>query len=227
MKFDVYCDETFPDLFCSQKPSAKFMVIGSLWFPSEYRAELKQRIHFLRDSFLMGPEFKWRNISPSRLPFYLDLVEMFLSFDNLMFRCIAVEAEKVNLELCHRNDDELGFYSFYFHMLTPRLAADNQYAIFCDQKVNRVRLRLDALQSRLQRTNPEAQVAVQAIRSHESVLLQLTDVLTGAAAARMNKRLHENSAKSAVVASIEKGLGRPIGPTFVSENKFNVFQIKL
>jgi len=44
MKFEVYCDEAYPDLFTSKKANAHYLMIGSLWLPSELRLELKEKI---------------------------------------------------------------------------------------------------------------------------------------------------------------------------------------
>ncbi len=44
MKFEVYCDEALPDLFTSQRPRARYLMIGSLWLPAEMRDEAKARI---------------------------------------------------------------------------------------------------------------------------------------------------------------------------------------
>ena len=37
MKFDVYCDESRPDLLGSDHPQGQFMVIGGLWLPTSER----------------------------------------------------------------------------------------------------------------------------------------------------------------------------------------------
>jgi len=58
MKFDVYCDESRPDLLASSNPQAQFMVIGSLWLPRETRDPLKSAIHELRNRHRVGGEFK-------------------------------------------------------------------------------------------------------------------------------------------------------------------------
>ena len=49
MKFEVYCDETLPDLFTSAHPCGRYLMIGSLWLPAELRPALKARITQLRD----------------------------------------------------------------------------------------------------------------------------------------------------------------------------------
>jgi hypothetical protein len=45
MNFDVYCDESGPELLHSEKPKARFMVIGSLWLPEALRVEAKAALH--------------------------------------------------------------------------------------------------------------------------------------------------------------------------------------
>ncbi|MCU7937083.1 MAG: hypothetical protein KZQ99_19805 [Candidatus Thiodiazotropha sp. (ex Dulcina madagascariensis)] len=104
MKFKVYCDESRPDLLCSQKPSAQYMVIGGLWLPADERQRMKSDIHALRDKHRIGGEFKWQKVSPSKLGLYRDLADWFVAMgDNLRFRCIAVEHDKVDLLSFHNS----------------------------------------------------------------------------------------------------------------------------
>ena len=229
MKFEVYCDESRPDLLCSKKPTAQYMVIGGLWLPSEERDRLKTDIHSLRNKHRIGGEFKWQKVSPSRLNFYRDLAGWFVAMgDQLRFRCIAVEHEKVNLFQFHDGDQELGFYKFYYQMLHHWILDFNEYAVFCDYKSNRVRSRLPELARCLSYANLSSEIVnVQAIRSRESVLMQTADVLTGIAAARLNNSLRAGSAKWELVTHLEQALGKKIGATYRSEQKFNVFVIDL
>lgn len=229
MKFDVYCDESHPDLLSSVRPPARFMVIGSLWLATEDRQTFKQQIHSLRNSHHIGGEFKWQKVSPSKAAYYNDLVKWFCTEgDRLRFRCIAVEQQKINLVKFHNGDQELGFYKFYYEMLHQWILDFNEYFIFCDLKRNRARNRLGVLNQCLNNTNlTSVTKSVQAVPSEESVLIQLTDVLTGAAAARLNSLLRPGSTKAALVEQLEKGLGHRIQHTLRSERKFNVFVINL
>jgi hypothetical protein len=229
MKFQVYCDECRPDLLSSQNPPTRYMVIGSLWLRADDCQEFKDDIHRLRDKHKIGGEFKWQKISPSKVEFYRELVGWFAGLgERLRFRCIAVDHAKVNLLQFHNSDQELGFYKFYYQMLHHWIFDFNEYAIFCDFKQNRLRNRLHILQRCLDCSNLSSDVAnVQAVRSEESVLIQLADVLTGAAAAKLNETLREGSSKAQVVLDLERGLGRRIGETRKSEKKFNVFMINL
>jgi hypothetical protein len=229
MKFDVYCDEVRPDLFCSKKPPVDYLVIGSVWSHREDRLALKTAIHELRNRHKVGGEFKWQKVSPSRLAFYQDLIALFFSEgDRLRFRCIAVNHTKVDLVNYHNNDQELGFYKFYYQLLHHWIDDFNEYAVFCDHKLNWDMTRLQVLHRCLSAANISAKVdTVQAVPSDESVLIQLADVLTGAASARINKTLNPNSAKQRLVQLLESKLGRPIAPTTRNAQKFNLFEIDL
>jgi hypothetical protein len=229
MKFHVYCDESRPDLLASKNPPAAFTVIGSLWMSADDRAEFKNAIHRLRDAHRVGGEFKWQKVSPSRAQFYEELLEWFFGVgERLRFRCIAVAHSKVNLVQYHENDQELGFYKFYYQVLHHWIMDFNEYAIFCDAKKNRDPNRLHVLRRCLDASNLSSAVpCVQAIRSDESVLIQLADVLTGIAAARLNNTLRPGGTKERLVQLAEARLGRPIRHTAKAEQKFNVFVINL
>jgi len=229
MKFEVYCDESRPDLLSSTKPQGRFMVIGSLWLEAKERDTIKAEIHKLRDEYKIGGEFKWQKVSPSRQEFYEQIVEWFnAKGDLLRFRCIAVDQSQVNLKLYHENDQELGFYKFYYQLLHHWILDFNEYAVFVDFKSNRCRDRLAVLRRSLDYSNLSSVVgSVQAIRSEESVLIQLVDVLTGMAAYRLNAQISADSAKAEVLNHFERLRGSEIAHTYRGEQKFNVFQINL
>lgn len=64
--------------------------------------------------------------------------------------------------------------------------------------------------------------------AHQVVPLQMCDVLLGAASARMNAWDNLGKAKGAVVEHLERRLNRTrLGPTPKSEEKFNIFRIRL
>lgn len=229
MKFEVYCDESRPDLLGSSNPQARFMVIGSLWLAADERNGFKEAVHDLRNRHRVGGEFKWQKVSPSRMEFYKELVKWFHEQnDRLRFRCIAVDRDQVDLKLHHENDQELGFYKFYYQLLHHWILDCNEYAIFLDFKSNRRRDRLQVLRRCLDQSNLSSVVdKLQAVRSEESVLIQLADVLTGMAACRLNDQVRTGSAKAEVLDRFEHLRGDVIKPTPKGEQKFNVFQINL
>ncbi len=173
----------------------------------------------------MGPEAKWQKASRSRFGFYTDAIALFAKNSNLRFRCVSIDREKVDLIRFHEADAELGFYKFYYQLLHHWILDFNDYSAFCDVKANRSKTRLRDLQRCLNRTNLSSRVRVQAIRSDESVLIQLTDILTGAAAARLNGSVRPGSVRSDLVVELEQALGHGIAPTARGEQKFNVFRM--
>lgn len=229
MIFDVYCDESRPDLLSSSKPCAQYMLIGSLWLPTTYRNDYKKEIIALGNKYKIGNEFKWQKISPSKLDYYKELIGWFFSKgEQLRFRCIAVDHAKVDLQSYHLNDQELGFYKFYYQLLHHWILDFNEYNIFVDFKMNRRRDRLFELKNCLSNSNLSSKVnRVQAIESNKSNLLQLVDVLTGISAYRLNNTINEESAKYKLLLRCEELLGKHISSTAKNFHKFNVFEINL
>lgn len=228
-EFDIYCDECFPDLLTSEKPQAQYVIIGSLWLPSNQRSALKAKLHALRDAHKIGGEIKSRKVSPSRLAFYKELIDLFIDAGlDLRFRAIVIDRHKVDLRRFHKNSAELSFYKFYYQMLHHWIGAANTYHIFCDYQTNQHPARLAELQQVLSNANPLSEFkSVQWVRSRESVLTQLTDVLTGLTSAKLNQTIQAGSAKEQLLNYLEAKRGRPIQATWIGEQKFNLFKISL
>jgi len=228
MDFEVYCDENHPELFTSENPQANYLMIGSLWLPAELRNNIKARILALREEHGIWGEIKWQKVSPSSLDFYKALIDLFHSYgQQLRFRCIAVDHREFNKDWNY-GDDELGFYKFYYQVLHHWVLDFNQYQFFCDRKTNRDSTRLKVLKDCLNNANLSARVkSVQALPSKQVVLIQLSDLLLGIASSRLNHTLRAGSAKEALVSHLEAKLNRNIAPTYLGENKFNVFKISL
>jgi hypothetical protein len=229
MNIDVYCDEAYPDLFSSNHPQARYLIIGGLWLKRDDRDRVKASLNDLRNQYKIGGEIKWTKVSPSREDFYRALLTWFYEQgEDLRFRCIAIDYQQVDLIRFHQSDQELGFYKFYYQMLHHWIHPFNHYRIYCDFKSNRQRDRLHTLRACLSHANLAANVdIVQSVRSKESVLIQLADVLVGMASARLNDRLSPRSAKKGAVNHFEGLLGRRIASTALCEKKFNVFKIDL
>lgn len=228
MKFNVYCDETLPDLFTTTKEVDKRLMIGSLWIEASLNDSIKQHVKELRQKYNCWGEIKWTKVSPSKEAFYLELIDLFFSYGlQMRFRCIGVDPKQVNWAY-HGNDKELGFYKFYYFLLEKWITDFNEYAIFCDAKVNRNLSRLNTLHEILEKVNWNANIErVQALPSREVILIQISDLLLGAASSRINNIEHTNSAKINVLNHLEKHLDRTIQPTNINEQKFNVFNIDL
>src|SRR6185369_5703945 len=175
MRFEVYCDENNQDVL-TQKPRnhIRYLTIGSLWTPAELRTEAKIKIKEIKEKHKRFGEIKWRKVSPSGKEFYKDLLDLFLSYGKEMrFRCIAVEADKVDWAL-HEGNRELGFYKFYYQMLHHWILDFNEYAIFCDRKTNTNKREMQELRHVLECSNLSSQIVqVQALPSNHVALMQM------------------------------------------------------
>lgn len=227
-RYEAYCDESRPELFVSAGTTTGRALIGSLWMPADFRREFKSAISDLRKEYGTWGEMKWKKVSPASLPFYSAAVNYFFSRPELRFRVIVVDAAQLNLERFHDSNPELGFYKFYFQLLTHWIDQGNDYAVFCDDKVNRDRKRLPQLHKVLGNANRGARItSVQAVDSHQVVAIQLCDLLMGATQWRANGSSGTSHAKATLVSEVEHHLGHRLGPTLPSERKFNIFEIRL
>ena len=226
MKFEVYCDESSPEVLWDRKAS-KYLVLGSIWIPSDFRAELKATIKQIKEEHSYRNEIKWNKVSPTSLAFYKALVAFFFSTDSIRFRGIIVEAEKVDMVKFHNDDSELSFYKFYYQLLHHWILDFNEYCIFLDHKVNKEQNRLHKLKNVLNKANLFSSIEnLQALPSHELLGVQLADFLTGALNGKMNGKITSESKKE-IITDIEKELKREIEPTSKVEEKYNVFKINL
>lgn len=230
MKFDIYCDESHPDVFWSRSEArAKFLLIGGLWLPTESREAIKRQIGALKEQYDFHHEIKWAKVHGGKMEFYKALVNLFLASEELRFRCIAVDGDKVDMVRFHQDDQELGFYKFYYQMVKHWLDDFNEYRIFCDEKTNRVGDRLETLRRTLDCANLTSTVrSVQALPSHEVVLIQLADFLLGMVSARLNESVAKGARKDLLIQYLEQELKLSrLGPTTKSVQKLNVFRINL
>ncbi|MCP4230766.1 MAG: DUF3800 domain-containing protein, partial [bacterium] len=113
MEFDIYCDESRQDLFNSKSAgSGNYIILGGVWFETEQREFLKDKIKEIQCKHGKFYEMKWKSVSDAKIDYYLDIVRYF--FDNdIRFRSIIIDSEKIDLIKFHSDDSELAFYKFY------------------------------------------------------------------------------------------------------------------
>jgi len=232
MQFDIYCDESRQDLLASLKSvtrTNRYSCIGGLMVPSTDREVIKDKIKELMVRHQVFGEVKWGTVTPSKKRFFLDLVDLFFYYSSLQFRVVVIDATKINHSLYNANDQELGYYKFYYQLLAHWIDATSSYRVFTDQKTNRDKRRLSELKRITNRKYGHASIqSIQSIDSSESIILQLQNVLMGAVGYKYNYQNYGASeAKKDVVERIEYHLGHPILRTTSSEYKFNVFEIAL
>ncbi|MBP7279297.1 MAG: DUF3800 domain-containing protein [Sedimentibacter sp.] len=232
MDFEIYCDESHPDCFGSKSDArAKYLLIGSLWLPKELRNEIKSKLIVLKEKHNYNSEIKWHKISSkNKENFYKEIINLFIEYgEQLRFRCIAINSEKINLVKFHQEDGELAFYKFYYQLLKNWILDFNNYVIFCDTKTNRDPNRLKTLCKCLGYSNLTSNIKyIQALPSKEAVMIQFVDFLLGCASARLNNNIKKDGIKDRITKHLEQNLKiQRIKPTYKTEQKYNVFKIKL
>lgn len=226
MNFEVYCDESGLEALTRQD-AHRFIAIGGIWMPSDFRTAFKEMMNGIKAKHNINGELKWNKVSPAYLNVYTDLVDYFFNSPELRFRVILIESKTVDNFRFNDKDAELGFYKFYYQLLHHWIFDFNSYDIFLDYKVNRDKGRLKRLKKVLYASNLTSEInQLQALPSHESVAIQLADVLTGLVAAKFNAEI-SSQAKKKLIALAETKLNKAISPTPKWEEKFNVFKINL
>jgi len=226
MRIEVYCDESSPEVLWD-KTANKYLVLGSIWIPADYREELKISINKIKETHNYRNEIKWNKVSPSSLDFYKSLVDYFFNADKIRFRAIIVEADNVDMVKFHNDDSELSFYKFYYQLVHHWIFDYNEYVIFLDHKINKDLSRVHKLKEVLNKANLFASIEnVQALPSKELLGIQLADFLMGVLNGKVNVKI-TSEAKKEIIETIEIRLGHEIMPTPKLNKKFNVFKIKL
>jgi hypothetical protein len=161
------------------------MGIGGLWVPYEKKDSLRRRLDSVAREHLLGGELKWNKVSRKSLAGYKAVIDAFADTPELSFRVILIDHQAVDYNRFHGGDQELGFYAFYYSMLTKWLLPHSRYIIILDHKVNAKQGRYSALERRLtQSSAPSTSIRkVGVADSRESRLAQLADLLTGAVTA--------------------------------------------
>lgn len=217
--FNFYCDES-THLQNDHKP---YLLIAYVSSAFNQLQQHKEHLKMLRAKHKIKGEIKWSSVSASQYPFYADLIEYFFSND-LNFRAVIVEKNKINntLEGFSYNDF---YFRMYYQLLHHKIDMQYHYNIYFDIKDTRSHKKLHKLKEIL-KWNASIR-SFQFIRSHESSMMQLTDLIMGA----INYKLRgENKviAKNKLIEKIEAHCKMPITQsTPKNADKFNLFFIDL
>lgn len=221
----VYCDES-----CHlEKDHKRAMVLGAVWCPASHRAMLarlikeKKKAHGLAHDF----EIKWVKVSPGKLDFYRELIDLFFDQPMLHFRGLVVPEKKL---LDHgrfeQNHDQF-YYKMWYLLLNRLIDPVNYYRIFLDIKDTQGQKKVTKLHDVLCNANYDFDRGViqtiEQVHSHDVVLLQLADLLIGALG-YVHHELHESPAKLALVAHVRQRSGLQLGKSsLLRADKFNLF----
>jgi hypothetical protein len=210
--FNAYVDES-GHLEHDQTPVAVF---GALWLPLDRTREVSERLREIKAKYKLkkpserssGFETKFTKTSPSRLPFYLDTLDYFFDDDDLRFRAIVVKDKKeLDHERYGQTHDEW-YYKMLYQLLYNVIDNTNHFRVYLDVKDTRSAERTRKLHSRLREAREDHEgirfQRLQVVRSSESELLQLADLLIGIVGYANRERVDPSPAKTALVERMKK-----------------------
>lgn len=217
---NIYCDE-------SRHTSGgdNYMVIGAILCDREQKRELVHQIHLLKKKHHAQGEFGWKRISPNKQDFYFELIDLFMAND-LGFKCIVVDKNKIDNERYNNGDSELGFYKFYYQMLKDSLETDYEYYIYLDWQQNKEQHRFSTLKFYLQRKlEGRAKIAcLEPVTSTNQALIELADLFMGAVGYQYNG-LRSSPVKVAFCTKLANALHKK-NPKYFRYGKLNTFTAK-
>ncbi|WP_447639923.1 MULTISPECIES: DUF3800 domain-containing protein [Chitinophagaceae] len=218
--FNFYCDESTH----IENDGHPYMILGYVSTPYNQLKKHNQRIREIKRKHFIKGEMKWKSISKSSAFFYTEIVEYFF-MNNLQFRAIIIDKTKLNHNGFDQTHDE--FYDkMYFQLLNKKIHFDAVYNIYMDEKDTHSYKKARSLKAYLERDYQNIRT-LQAIKSYESELMQIADVLMGAINYKLRK-LSKVTSKNKIIEKIEKESGKSIiEPSALYENKFNKFFIDL
>jgi hypothetical protein len=220
----VYCDES-----CHlENDHQRVMTLGALWCSREHVRAATERIREIKASHGLKPlaEIKWTKLSPGNLPLYLDLLDYFFEDTHLKFRCVVADKTGLRHAEYGQTHDEW-YYKMYFTMLQVILDPHACFRIFLDIKDTRSAAKVSRLHEVLANSlydfSRDIVMSMQTIRSHESELMQVADILIGAVSAA-NRGEVQSAAKSTFIERMRVRSGYSLTrSTLLREKKVNIF----
>ena len=231
---NIYCDES-----CHlEHDAAKAMVMGAISCPANEKARIFSEIRSIKKKHGISSwaEIKWTGVSPSKLPFYLEIIDYFINEKALSFRAVVAK-DKVNLNHAKFNqgNHDLWYYKTYFYLLDAIIDYSEEYKIFIDIKDTcggpKATKLHEVLCNNKYDFKHEVIKGIYQIKSNESEILQLTDLIMGAIGFYHNGHYsNENSsqAKKAIVDKLfSKYKSAIVQGTSRGAKKINIFLWKL
>lgn len=224
--YNVYCDES-----CHlENDHQTVMVLGAIWCPAEKSREIALRIREIKEKNDLPNDFevKWTKVSPSKLRFYLDLVDYFFDDDDLHFRALIVPDKSLLRHNEFNQNHDNFYYKMYFDMLKIIFSPDASFRIYLDIKDTRSQEKIVKLHDVLCNNQYDFQreiiERIQSVRSEEVEQIQLADLFIGAIS-YANRNLMTSRAKIKLVNRIKYRSGYQLNrTTLLREQKFNLFR---
>ena len=246
MDYNIYCDES-----CHlENDRSSTMVLGAVTCQRDQLSRISKELRQIKiEHALLSQgdlrqdrdrqfEVKWTKVSPARLGFYREWVRYFFAESALTFRAVVIDKELVDhtswnqFHKANQTHDEW-YYKMFFRLIEPVIDPQSFYNIYLDIKDTRSENKRKQLESVLRSAKRDRVNSiigrVQQIRSHESEIMQMTDLLIGAVCFHHRKKKEcdsfglKSTAKMELVRLIQNRSRQSLDRTsWLKEQKFNL-----
>lgn len=218
--FNLYCDESTH----LENDGMPYMIIAYVSSAINQVKIHSENIKNLREKHKFKGEIKWSKLSESNYPFYSDFIDYFFATD-LNFRAVIVNKEQINNDLEGYTHNDF-YFRMYYQLLHHKIDMEHTYNIYLDIKDTNSYKKIKTLKRILNFEYGNVR-NLQFIRSHESYLMQLSDVIMGALNYNL-RELNSVNAKLKFIQKLKNHTRRPlVNSTPKSASKFNLFFIEL
>ncbi|MCB5195704.1 DUF3800 domain-containing protein [Deefgea salmonis] len=221
--YKIYCDES-----CHlQHDGSNVMVLGALRCDASQVERIVREIKALRIAHGYQTELKWTKLLAKQWPFYKALLDLLLTEPALNFKAtVVLNKNLLNHDQYNSGSHGTFYYKMAYYSLRDFLIPSNSYRIYLDYMDTLGATKARELSNVLHNQMRGAvHVDVQIIRSHESQLIQLCDLLIGAVAYSNRDDLERTgTVKVAIVDYLQQQICRKLNVgTPPWEEKFNIF----
>lgn len=217
--FNIYCDESTH----LQHDGHPFMIISYLSCAYPQIKQHKEFIKLLKAKHKFKGEIKWSNISKSQYPFYADVIDYFFATD-LKFRAVIVDKSMIDETRNGFTYNDF-YFQMYYQLIYHKIDPDYTYNLYLDIKDTCSQSKLVKLGDLINHAGSIRNI--QFIKSYESYLMQLADVMMGAINYHI-RGLNKVIAKNKLIEKIQSHASIDLQKsTPKSAEKFNLFYIEL
>lgn len=228
-EINIYCDES-----CHlENDGSNIMILGAVWCPKNKVKQISKRIAEIksRNEFETYEEIKWTKVSPCNLQLYKDIINFFFDSPDLHARIYIANKEILDHQRYNQTHDDW-YYKIYFRMLEILFDRAHRFNIYVDIKDTNSHKKCQKLWEVCSNSqydfNHDYISKIQPIRSHESQIIQIADILIGAIG-HLNRNIDSTNSSSqskiALINLIKERSGFSLTKnTPHSEKKLNIYR---
>lgn len=224
-KFKIFCDES-----CHlQHDNCNVMVLGALFCPEEDFLHVNKHIKWLRNIHNYKTELKWTKLISMQEKFYYELLNFFFESPLRFKATIVLNKNKLNHERYNNGSHGIFYYKMFYYTLRDFIETNSSYKIYLDYMDSlggeKVKTLNNILIHESIKREIDANISSYIIRSYESQLIQLCDILIGAITYKNRSDIPKDSkTKNIIIDFIEHSLCRRLNSSTPPwEEKFNIF----